>query len=266
MPDKKKPAKTKLEVEEIDEVTSEEEKVSIKEEIETDTERVDDEVEQAPRPQEAEEDEVKVEGESKAEEDPSPYFTRSTVYGDSSQAASVEKRFSGKRLVFFLVAIAVSAGIFFAGLMFFNFQFDSMGIPNPLAQATPTPTVAPTATLTPEPEVDLSELQVQVLNGSGVSGAAADAAALLEEEGFENIEVGNAEDQDLEETEVQLQEGVSSEVYSIISSALSDYSVVEGAELDEDADFDVIVTLGQPNTTDSDSEEPTETPTPTEEE
>lgn len=207
-------------------------------------------------------DEVKDEEDKEKSPEPTDYFAKSTVYADDSSSATVEKSFSFKRLLFFLAVIAISAAIFFAGLSFFNFQFSSVGLSNPLSEPTPTVTPTPEATPTPEPELMLSEYSVQVLNGSGVTGAAADVAELLETEGFENVDVGNASDQDYEDTEVQLAEGVSSEVFSIISSALSNYNVVEGAELDEDAEFDIVVTVGQTKES-ADEDEPT--PTETEE-
>lgn len=208
---------------------------------------------------ESKEDEV-IGEEEKLDEKPSDYFAKSTVYADDSSTATVEKKFSGKRLMFFLVVIAVSAGIFFAGLMFFNVQFSNMGIPSPLSQPTPTSAPTPEATPTPQPEVNVSDYNTQVLNGSGVSGAAAAVADLLEAEGFEDVAVGNAEDQDMTDTEVQLKAGVPDEVYSIISQALSDYTVVEGEELDDDSQYDVIVIVGQSNEgSDSESDEPTPT-------
>lgn len=259
MPDKEKKKAVKAEEAEEKEIESSDEEVEVKTEIEHEKESFTEEIKKPADVDESPENEIRI---GDDDDKSSPYFTNSNIYAGSS-TSSTQKSFSGKRLVFFLVAIAVSAAIFFAGLMFFKFQFSSIGLTNPFAEATPTPTPEPTSTPTPTPEINLSDYSVQVLNGSGVSGAAAAVASLLEEEGFEGVEVGNAADEDYEETEVQLAEGVPSEVYSIISSALSEYTVVEGAELDEDAEFDIIIVVGQVNSSGDDEDV---TPTPEEEE
>lgn len=185
---------------------------------------------------------------------------QATVYADDFDAVKVEKRFSMSRLLLFILIIIISAGIFFTGLMLYQSNNKNFSVPNIsfLSQPTPTPTEIPTPTPSPTPEFVNSDFRVQVLNGSGVSGQAGAVAGLLEEEGFEDVVVGNASTQDFEDTEVQMKEDVPSEVFDEIAKILSDYTVVEGDELDEGDDFDIIITVGQEN---SDT-----TPTPTENE
>jgi len=50
---------------------------------------------------------------------------------------------------------------------------------------------------------------------------------------------------DFEETTVQMKEAVPASVFKSITDALSIYTVVEGDALDPDADYDIIITVGQ---------------------
>lgn len=176
---------------------------------------------------------------------------QATVYGDDFDAVKVEKRFSMSRLLLFILIIVTSAAIFFTGMILYQSNKDDISLPTIpfINKPTPTPTESPSPTPTPTPEIDYSDLTVEVLNGSGVAGAAGAVAGALEGEGFENIEVGNADEQDYTDTEVQMTENVSSDVFDTIASALSEYTVVEGDELDSDSEFDIIVTVGQQNET-----------------
>src|SRR3989344_3619400 len=60
------------------------------------------------------------------------------------------------------------------------------------------PTQAPTATPTPV-EFDRASLSVQVLNGSGVSGEAGRMETYLSDLGYENTEIGNADNSDYQD-------------------------------------------------------------------
>src|SRR3989344_263523 len=101
---------------------------------------------------------------------------------------------------------------------------------------TPAPTVAPSV------EVDFSELKVQVLNGSGTPGEAAKVQELLEAEGFEEFNTGNAKAYTYKETEVSVKPGASEEVYEHVKETLGEnYSVTTGDELDETSEYDVVI-------------------------
>jgi hypothetical protein len=72
----------------------------------------------------------------------------------------------------------------------------SLGSSNP----TPTPTATPVPP-TPTP-VDRSPISIQILNGSGVSGAAAKTAETLEGLGYTIADTGNADNANYETTEI----------------------------------------------------------------
>jgi len=108
----------------------------------------------------------------------------------------------------------------------------------PMEEPIPTETVL---------EVDYSLYQVKVLNGSGVTGAAATVKDLIDEVGFDQIEVGNATVSDQQETFVQLKSNVSEAVFEKVKELLSDYQVNLGEPLVDTAAFDVQITVGLRN-------------------
>lgn len=152
-------------------------------------------------------------------------------------------------MVVFVTALLVGA-LAVVGIFYFQSSSEKQ-----LPSAEPTgaaPTSSPTgeetategATLTQKP--DLTTYSLQVLNGAGVPGAASTVQDLLIAAGFEDIAVGNAGAYDYEDTEVQMKEDVSEEVYTAITEALKDYSVVKSDEpLEETADYDIVIIVGQ---------------------
>lgn len=95
-------------------------------------------------------------------------------------------------------------------------------------------------------EVNFSEYSVQILNGSGIAGAAGTVEDLLKEQGFEIFETGNADSYDYENTEVQIIGGLPKEVYDTIEKGLENYTVTLSEEnLPEDSQYDVVIIVGQ---------------------
>lgn len=118
-------------------------------------------------------------------------------------------------------------------------------IATPLPDSTPDSESTDSGQLQPETEIDVATLLVEVLNGSGIPGAAGDLASDLETAGFEDIDTGNADQYDYEETVVSVKPG-QDEVYTLVLEAIQDnYEVIQGDDLDEDSDFDVQVIVGQ---------------------
>ena len=97
--------------------------------------------------------------------------------------------------------------------------------------------------------VDLGRenLTIQVLNGTGVSGLAGDVQTDLEAFEYSNIEVGNADGQDYEETVVFYIEGINSSILGEIRNILEKRfnSVRSEVESSEDQSFGVIIRTGQ---------------------
>jgi len=103
-------------------------------------------------------------------------------------------------------------------------------------------TEEPTATPAPT-QLEREEITLEILNGSGVAGAAGDAAEIFEALGYEDVEIGNADETEGNELYV------SSDVEDLIDVLLEDVeeeldiSSISG-ELD-DSDASVRIILGE---------------------
>lgn len=138
-----------------------------------------------------------------------------------------------------IIAALVIVGLFVGGLV-----VSRKSIPF-LKSPTPTPTVTPTPTPTPTP-LDFSQFTVQVLNGTGTPGQAGQVQKILEEAGFEEIEVGNAGRYDYPQTQVQLHPNAPDSLYEKLSQILADsFPATLSSQLDTDAQFDVLVITGR---------------------
>lgn len=133
--------------------------------------------------------------------------------------------------------------------------------PEPSPTPSPLATPAPSPSPTPEPVV-MSDLQVNVLNGSGVPGEAGKVAKLLEELDIVEPDTGNAENYDYTTTYVSLKPNLPTSVYDSIKSVLADYTVMQGDPLEEDHDYDVVVIVGVSSKA-TPTPKPSATPTPT---
>lgn len=115
----------------------------------------------------------------------------------------------------------------------------------PLASSEPTtaPEVTAQASATATPTA--TNIKISILNGSGKSGEAGRAKALVEKAGFNVTSTGNASAFNFTDTQVQIKSTVSAEVATKIKDALkASYSVVDGKALDAKSQFDIIITVG----------------------
>lgn len=108
---------------------------------------------------------------------------------------------------------------------------------------TVTPTPMPTVEVTPEPtKVDLSIYQVQVLNGSGVTGEAANIKTSLLGNGFVNIDTGNATA--TTEGVIRIKSGVPDGAVKFAVDVTEDYKMGELGTLTADDKYDLIIVIG----------------------
>jgi len=108
-------------------------------------------------------------------------------------------------------------------------------------------TLSPTPTLVPEPTktIDLTQYEVEILNGSEISGEASRQQANLEEEGFTVSSIGNADSSDYTDTIIQAKADVDEGFLDKLKEALElSFVVGDQEELSEDVDSDVIVIIG----------------------
>lgn len=140
-------------------------------------------------------------------------------------------------LLFIIMFLAAAVG----ALYFLTSPYNTF-----MSKAEPTPTPAPiVAEPTPE-EIDLTAYSIQVLNGSGIAGEAANAQSSLQDAGFKVPEIGNAPDSNFEDTQIAAKSDVSKEFLKKLQESLeANYGVSsEILELDDSDTSDVVVTLG----------------------
>ncbi len=146
-------------------------------------------------------------------------------------------------LISALVAAIVSGGVYvyLSGLESLNKKQEE---PEP---ATTFSTPVPTPMDQPEQEpVDLSQYSVQVLNGSGIVGAAKSGENILIKAGFKVNSTGNAANYSFKTTVVEAKDSVLPEVLSKVKDALEKggYEVEMGKKLKESSQYDIVVTMG----------------------
>lgn len=151
-----------------------------------------------------------------------------------------KKEGSGKKVVLILVIL----GVIGAGVWFFLSRQKGEVID----EITPTigrPTATPSPTLAPEP-IDRKEVKIQVLNGSGITGAAGSLKDKLENLGYSDIKAGNADKQDYIATNVTFNSSIDSSIRKEILDKLKE--IYKEVKEDEQSlkDFDIRITIGYP--------------------
>jgi len=179
-------------------------------------------------------------------------------------APEVPSRPSGgknkKIIAIFLLVIAV---ILIAASFFFY-----LGNKKSSSEATPTPEAvdsiimvdSPEPEATDEPEdVDMSDLTANVLNGTGIPKEASFVSDILKDLGYEDVEVGNASDQNQTVTLVVFSSNITKSMQDkVVSELEKSYKTVKSST-SSSAKYDVEVTTGT-RTGSSATKAPTATP------
>lgn len=113
--------------------------------------------------------------------------------------------------------------------------------------ATTTPEVVQPQPQTPAPpkaeELNKKAIGIRVLNGSGVTGAAAKVRTFLEEKGWKVLSVGNADRSDYAQSELSLKEKAK-KYQNALKSDLSSYTIILGDPVEATATADVEFIVG----------------------
>lgn len=149
--------------------------------------------------------------------------------------------------LFIIVPVALLVGALVGGLITYFSGLSRLGeaekTPSPVpvvVETEATPQASPSSTLKRD------ELKVQVLNGSGVSGAAGKAKSLLESLGYKNVEVGNASVSNLAQTEVAILDTKKEFLDMIIKDLSANYEAVGASKpLATTSKFDLVITIGK---------------------
>lgn len=153
-----------------------------------------------------------------------------------------------KLLIVFLIILLLSS-LTLSGIFFYRsrtkLKNEPETTPTPVIEVSPSPEATPLSI--PDTEVKLSDYSIQVLNGSGLAGEADFVEKILTAEGFDKINVGNADSYNYTDTQVELKENVPVTVFEAIDRALNDqYTVVKSEiTLPDDSGYDIVVTIGE---------------------
>ncbi|MBN1263004.1 MAG: LytR C-terminal domain-containing protein [Candidatus Pacebacteria bacterium] len=113
-------------------------------------------------------------------------------------------------------------------------------------QPTPFLTQIPTVEPTETPKLERKTLKLQILNGSGVAGAAGKAQAFLENLGYQSFEVGNADSYEFDQTEISVRESRKDYLDLLIADLEAEYALGEkDADLPEESEFDAVIIIGK---------------------
>lgn len=150
-----------------------------------------------------------------------------------------QRKTSSGGLIFVFILIGIIA--FSAAGGFFILQ-NTLGNPKETKEE-----VAPSVTLTPTaiPTVAKDALTIQVLNGTGTPGQAGTVETLLEDSEFSNIETGNADTTDNEETTVVFTSEVGQAEQDEIVTLLEETFVTVAKQTTKEAEFMVVITTGE---------------------
>lgn len=244
MPAKKKP-KVEVEVEEVEVVAP-----VIETEAEPEVEEIEEnKTEKAVWVAEAE-PETAAETPAEAEPDPEPVKpTAPEAAKPHSQPADTSSIFGptpeetskgSKKLFWVLIVVFALLGAAAGGVGIYLQN-------RPSAEPAPSPTPEASALPSPSPETKLNreDISIQVLNGSGVTGAAGKAKDYLEGLGYTVDNVGNANSSDYTQTEISTTTSAQKYVDMLTEDLGSNYTVSDQVgSLGSDSSYDVVIILG----------------------
>lgn len=226
----------------IEEEKKEEEKEEFEEKmLDEDEEKESDEEEAVEEKEEEINVEEKAESEKIEEDVKDKEEDARSTFSAAEFGLSDRKSNKGKNILLFAVVFLLVAIV---SALFYFFATGSLKFEKPVEEPQVTPTEEPSPTPTPE-EFDRAELSVQVLNGSGISGEAGVMQTYLEDLGYEDIEVGNADNSDFVGVTIQIKEEFEDLAELIDEDLADEYTVNEDYEiLDEESEFDVVIIVG----------------------
>jgi|SRR6185369_2741312 len=179
--------------------------------------------------------------ESTIAEEPSPFGSFAKMPDEERHRRGNAWFFIMVTLVAFVIGLVCIAGIYYftAGTS----ENKGIAIPNIIAKPTPTPTQTPTPT---PKQLDLSTYDIQVLNGSGVTGQAAKVKTDLTSAGFSVTKTGNADTSDYEKTVIEAKKGTDDAyLKELIATLKKSYAIDSNiVTLKASETSDVIVIIG----------------------
>lgn len=185
----------------------------------------------------------------------------------SGGKSRIRRKFS-KRAVLF-GTFAIFGVLLIAGLIFFvakdnssetedvtksmelpkNSKSEVINAPSPTPDVSPAPTSSPTKAPPKAAEKEASNeegIKIAVQNGSGESGVAASAAAILRQAGYSIVSTGNADNFNYTNVTIKIKNSQKSFLSSIQKALESEYTIGEtSSNLSEGQDYDALVIVGK---------------------
>lgn len=189
-------------------------------------------------------EEVGVEDPAKSEETP----VVETKVEEPVAVMETEDEFEKPNYLWIIVPTALLVGALVGGLItyFSGISKLNMVVSSPSPIATTIPEAQETPKASPASEVKRDGIKVQILNGSGVAGAAGKAKTLLEGLGYKDVDTGNASSSDFATTEVAVKESNDSYLDLIINDLSKNYEAKEASKpLSASSKYDIVITLGK---------------------
>lgn len=171
---------------------------------------------------------------------PEPTPTPTPTAPDMFGPVATEQKTGNSKLFWIIIVVFVLLGVMAGGI---GIYLQNRSKSSPLAS--PTPAVSPLPSPSPEAQLNRKDLQIQILNGSGVVGAAKKAQDYLEGLGYKVTAVGNANSSDYTTTQISLKDS-KKDFLSMLKKDLSGkYDVAETADsLENNSKYDAVVILG----------------------
>ena len=118
---------------------------------------------------------------------------------------------------------------------------------SPIVTPTPenteaTPSASPTGAAT---TLKRSDLKVQVLNGTGVAGAAGKVVSFLTGLGYKNIKTGNADNYDYTETIIRITKAKENYLDLVKKDLSNKYTLGDTETLEATSSFDLVIVSGK---------------------
>ena len=169
-----------------------------------------------------------------------PHQPTTSIYQESSQGKNAKWLWILIILILIgAVAFAIFRGIGPFGRLKLGGGEESVVSPTPFEFSSPSPEASPAG------QIERSEASVRVLNGSGVTGAAAALKDFLEGRGWTVDNIGNAESDDFTNTVIKFKASFANFQDTLFEDLSSDYSVeVSDESLEATDSADIEVTLG----------------------
>lgn len=204
------------------------------------------EVEETPEEEPKAEEKV-VEEVEKAEKE--PVVEEKTEPTEEPKIEKSEDKPGVGKLLWIIIPTTLLVGALAGGVItyFSGLQISQGPEPTPVATVSPTEDKMVEDNTTTETASTLKreDLKIQVLNGSGVAGAAGKAKDFLEGLGYTDVAVGNADASNYQETEISVLEE-KSDYLDLLKKDLSEkYTLAsDTGNLSGSSSYDVVITLG----------------------